>query len=540
MYSGCSIPMFVLVALTGGADVHAELARADETPVADSAAVPAAASAERDERSNKAYALYEQGRHIESALEFEGLWEDFKIPGYLFNAAVNRVSAKHYAHATAYLEEFMALPGVSESDLVEARAQLEVAQVGLVPVTLNISVPAGHPEPIHVVAKHKAEFTSDIRPELEFAVAVAEAGAQTNYTHKMRLDPGTWTVQISSTGLETVELAAMSIAASTPRTESVVLEVSKIEPVPVTLNITVPTEHANPIRIVATRRDKSASEGPAELPRDFEVAVTGESNYYTHVFTLDPGIWTLSVESAGLETVELHELPIVEGSPRTEAVFLQPGDIDPTSNKRRHAAIGYGIMGGAGLVAGTVIAAVGHGQLSGVGSDCQTANDTLTSDCSQRSYPADALRATGFGVMFAGAGVLAGGLPILIDDHRTRRIVLISMLATGGLVTAGGAAGYAIKLRDITEYTYASTYAPDADPQPTWSGLKADQSMHSAMTAVFGFGLGLTASSAANLIVLAVLDKRDTPQDQDTALTSLTPGVDAGAGRLALTLSGRF
>ncbi|MFY0539701.1 hypothetical protein [Nannocystis pusilla] len=73
---------------------------------------PAASASSKEQRVAAAYQQFEKQRHVEAALEFEALWRDFKEPRFLFNAAVTRYTARHYAHAVAYLNEYLALAEV--------------------------------------------------------------------------------------------------------------------------------------------------------------------------------------------------------------------------------------------------------------------------------------------------------------------------------------------------------------------------------------------------------------------------------------------
>ncbi|MBZ5711116.1 hypothetical protein [Nannocystis pusilla] len=162
---------------------------------------PAGAASSKDERVAAAYRQFEKQRHVEAALEFEGLWRDFKEPRFLFNAAVTRYTARHYAHAVAYLNEYLALAEVKGADRDEAKAQLEVARREVTSVQVRVQAEGVGGEPT-VTARWVSEFASDIRPELPVPLApsgTAQGGV-------IQLDPGTWVLRAQAPGAEPAEV----------------------------------------------------------------------------------------------------------------------------------------------------------------------------------------------------------------------------------------------------------------------------------------------------------------------------------------------
>ena len=139
---------------------------------------------ERLRRQSEAHRLYQGGRFVEAALEFESLWEDFREAQDLFNAASSRATLGHYAHAVRYLEIFAATEGLGPQEAQEARAQVGELRRGLVAVRLTFTGAAGE---LEVIAEHVPGFASDLRPPLRFdARALAAARGEVS------LDPGTW------------------------------------------------------------------------------------------------------------------------------------------------------------------------------------------------------------------------------------------------------------------------------------------------------------------------------------------------------------
>lgn len=165
------------------------------------AAGQAPAASSKDERVAAAYQQFEKQRHVEAALEFEALWRDFKEPRFLFNAAVTRYTARHYAHAVAYLNEYLALAEVTGSDREEAKAQLEVAQREVASVQVKVQA-GGVAGPVGLTAQRVSELASDLRPPLPVKLA-ATAGGQGGV---IQLDPGTWTLRAEAPGAEPAEV----------------------------------------------------------------------------------------------------------------------------------------------------------------------------------------------------------------------------------------------------------------------------------------------------------------------------------------------
>lgn len=153
----------------------------------------------KEERSAAAAAHYTQGDFVRAALGFEGLRTDFpQDPDFLFNAAASRHGAGHDAHAVAYTREYLALRSLSPADRQEAQAQLREAEsnVGLVAVT--VAAEPGGQGPLVLVARHVPRESSDIRPDLSFAVS-------TGATAKLALDPGVWTIRAQGAGYVAAE-----------------------------------------------------------------------------------------------------------------------------------------------------------------------------------------------------------------------------------------------------------------------------------------------------------------------------------------------
>lgn len=181
-----------LVLMSNAADVQPPEgpARASEGP-----------SGSKDERVAQAFTNYEKQRFDAAALEFEGLWQEFREPRFLFNAAVSRVGARHHAHAVAYLSEYLGTAGLAADDRAEAEAQRKASLRETVGVRVTIEAPADLAA-IEFAVQHVQKLASDIRPPLRFA---AEQASGTQRARVVDLDPGEWKVRVELPGYEVAE-----------------------------------------------------------------------------------------------------------------------------------------------------------------------------------------------------------------------------------------------------------------------------------------------------------------------------------------------
>ncbi len=154
------------------------------------APLTAPASGTKEARIERAYKVFGERRHVESSLEFEGLWRDFPEARFLFNAGVSRFAARHYAHAIAYLEQYLQQPDSDAEGRAEAKAQIAIAMRDTQTVSVALQVAPITASPVRLEAEHVSQFSSDVRPSLELPVDAANGKAG----RKLDLDPGEWKV----------------------------------------------------------------------------------------------------------------------------------------------------------------------------------------------------------------------------------------------------------------------------------------------------------------------------------------------------------
>lgn len=306
---------------------------------------PGGAASSKDERVAAAYQQFEKQRHVEAALEFEGLWRDYKEPRFLFNAAVTRYTARHYAHAVAYLTEYLALAEVKGADRDEAQAQLEVARREVTNAQVRVKADAVKAAPT-VKARWVSTLSSDLRPELPVKV--------TSGTGAIELDPGTWVLRAEAPGAEPAEVQ-IKVAKGAPATAELVLK-----PVP---------QETGPVGQVAPERDKSAfyrQAGLVMVGGGVGVAVVGGvATALGHALRFGPALKAGPEKCAGWDSLVACSTDLREGAQLRGAGtgvvgaglgLLGSGAIwfVRKERTRRLAWIAQASVGGAALIGGIV------------------------------------------------------------------------------------------------------------------------------------------------------------------------------------------
>lgn len=153
------------------------------------AAVASPADEAKEASVTRAFEAFGARQFTASSAKFEALWSEFSEPRFLFNAAISRFSARHFAHAVMHLESYLRLTGLTAEDLAVARSQLEAARAKTRQVRLAGRLATEPSKEIWVDLEHEAE--PGLRPALRVALPVV-AG---KFTGSLYLDPGGWRIQ---------------------------------------------------------------------------------------------------------------------------------------------------------------------------------------------------------------------------------------------------------------------------------------------------------------------------------------------------------
>lgn len=137
-------------------------------------------------RATKALELYNQQRLLDAAVAFEGLWQDFRVPAYLFNAAIARERLGHEAQAYVHLRRFLAEP-VSADEQATAERRVQELKVRTIPLRIEV---VGAPNPQNVsFALQKMPGEEAIKVEASLLTVPGAPG-----TYEIYVDAGSWLV----------------------------------------------------------------------------------------------------------------------------------------------------------------------------------------------------------------------------------------------------------------------------------------------------------------------------------------------------------
>lgn len=173
------------------------------TGPATNASAPAgttASSGERAVRTARAAQLFESGRYVEAALEFEDLHAAYPDdPAILFNASASRDAAGHYGHAVAYVRGYLARTDIGPDDRKQGEEQLDHTLGKVTAVTVTVRLPLEGPRAVTLVARHVTRSPSDLRPDLRFPMTASPQ------VRTLELDPDAWVVRVEGPGYRPTE-----------------------------------------------------------------------------------------------------------------------------------------------------------------------------------------------------------------------------------------------------------------------------------------------------------------------------------------------
>ncbi|HFE47577.1 MAG TPA: hypothetical protein ENJ18_19160, partial [Nannocystis exedens] len=157
-----------------------------------------AAKASMDERLKTAEQLYKARKYVESAHELESLWNDTGHPNALYNAALARFAAGHYAHTISYLETYVRDVKDAPQDALDlAQFQLEKAKSNSADVPIRIGPPDAVTDGVEIWARRIPTGANDTRPDVILKVLPPAQGSPA--ARSIYLDEGTWSIESRST-----------------------------------------------------------------------------------------------------------------------------------------------------------------------------------------------------------------------------------------------------------------------------------------------------------------------------------------------------
>lgn len=359
----------------------------------------------KDERAAQASDYYAKGRYVEAALEFEGLWRDFPgEPRFLFNAAASRYIAGHYAHAVAYLGEYLARSEIQGDDRKEAQAQLDEARRKVAGVRVAVTVPAGAQGEVNLTVEHVARGASDIRPAIKMPARRGARGVEA----VVQLEPGSWVVRAQGDGYAPAEgrvevkgLAGQDVALQLAAAPVAAGAGEPTAPI-------VPGEAGVPAAVRQRLKIGVAATGGVSAALGVVLVAVGTvknsaaANCTTKGECWDPLAGSLRMRAAGAG--------LIGGGVGLIAGGLTWISADPRT--RRKAWIAEAAIGGAALVGGAVWMYMSLG-------DINTSKEPSWTNF-YNEHHVKAQHAAGAAVLGLGAGLLTSSITGLLVQHKYR------------------------------------------------------------------------------------------------------------------------
>jgi len=384
---------------------------------------PAAVPADEVTRAEKALAAYQSMNMLEAASAFEGLWADFRVPGYLFNAAVARERLGHEAHAYLHLREYLAASiGTDEREAAERRLQ----ELKLRAVPLRIEMMGGAVQGLRLTAQKRPNAeTLEIEEPLVAVPGVAGA-------YELYVEAGEWRVTSSAPGYRDVEATA-SVQPGSPATLQLRLQA-----------LTVPFA-----LVIGPPAALSAGTAVRFTPKAGGEPITHTIAEGQNEWQLPPGAYAVTVTAAGFE-------------PSSFDLDLQPDKVPPTTLSLiplvvpakddmvdRRFTIGLGLASGVLLVSGGVTLVVSMPRFGAVRDDYLAISEQVPVTFSGRQWN-DAylamrqnVRVQTAGFVLAGGGVGAG-IATALTKVKNRRRVVAAEVGAGAVALVGSLVTYAV------------------------------------------------------------------------------------------------
>jgi len=515
---------------------------AAEQPSAAPAAQPAAqapAEGSVEGRLLRAEKLYKERRYVDSARELEALWDETRQPNALYNAALARFAAGHFAQTISYLETYAAEVKDAPPEALEVgKFQITKAKERSVEVPLIVGPPAALTDGAQVTIRRIPDAPTDRRPDLSVRLAAASesAPAATN----LYLDPGRWSVAVSARGFMRAE-----------REINVVK--GKIGASPVSFTLAPDPS----MRAIALRVELPAGERVDEVSIRLVPRAGGDE----HTCTIRPferneckllaatGAWELRAELPGYlpfsqqinltsgESAAAFTIAMVTDAP-PPPVIEEPAPAGPIEvvpkRVRLRLAGGLNASGLPLFVTGLGLAVAGSNRYDRVANAepdaCDSASEAFA--CRGDAITSIRMRTAGLALVGSATGLFVTGLTAEFD---VKPRVWYAEMGVGGALLIGGAAWVgATNVALNKELRVGEGQAP-----PVWidSVPNIDRATNQRLAAamIMGTGLGLVAGSTVGLLVRRHHERKGKAR---AGLRSVAPYTNVG--QLGLLLEGRF
>jgi hypothetical protein len=461
--------------------------------------VAPAPATDESPRAIKALELYNQQRLLEAAVAFEGLWHDFRVPAYLFNAAIARERLGHEAQAYVHLRRFLAEP-VSAEEKATATRRVEELKVRTIPLRIEVAGAPGPQDLSFVLQKMPAEEAIKVEASL-----LAVPG--TPGTYEVYVDAGSWLVSPVAAGYQELKATADAQPA-TPATLSF-----RMEPGLVPFSLVVEPPDA----LTAGVRVRVLPKGGGD-PQEFQL--TGRPTE----LALAPGEYSVELSAPNFKPAAL-EIDLRSGL-AIPPIVLQPVELSetPTENSSNRAlAIGFGAASAALLVGGGVTLGISMPKYASTRDEYLNVSanvlTTYTSNQWNERYLSLRRNLQGQAVGFALVGGALGGLiATALTPLKDRRKVVATEIGVGAAALVGSTIAYAVirgrlsaQLREddahVKKYddSVSSAQMKDGELSSTAESLGSRAGSSNATTFLIGTG---AAVLAAGVFEWACLSRR--------------------------------
>jgi hypothetical protein len=385
---------------------------------------PAAAPADEGPRAERALAAYQSMNMLAAASEFEGLWTDFRVPGYLFNAAVARERLGHEAHAYLHLREYLAASiGADEKEAAERRLQ----ELKLRAVPLRVEVVGGDVQGLRLSAQKQPDGgTLEIDESL-----VAVPGAVGVY--EVYVEAGEWRVTASAPGYQDIGATVGARPGSTATIQ--------LRPQAVVLSYALVVGPPEALAAGATIRFTPRAGG-----QPISHTIAGSQNKWQ----LPPGSYAVTVTAAGFEPANFDlDLLLDKVSPAPLSLIPVATPTEDEDEVDRRFTMGLGLTSGLLLVSGGVTVAISMPRFGAVRDDYLAISEQVPVTFSGRQWNHAYLamrqnvRVQTAGFVLAGGGAGAG-IAAALTKMKNRRRVVTAEVGAGAVALIGSLVVYIV------------------------------------------------------------------------------------------------
>jgi hypothetical protein len=455
-------------------------------------AVAPAPATDESPRAIKALELYKQQRLLEAAVAFEGLWQDFRVPAYLFNAAIARERLGHEAQAYVHLRRFLAEPVSAEEQATAAR-RVEELKVRTIPLRIEVAGAPGQQDLSFVLQKMPAEEAIKVEASL-----LAVSG--TPGTYEVYVDAGSWLVSPVAAGYQ--ELKAIADAQpATPATLSFRMERGLV---PFSLVVEPPDALTAGVRVRVLPKAGGA-------PQEFQL--TGRPTE----LALAPGEYSVELSAPNFKPAAL-QIDLRSGQ-AIPPIVLQPVEVSVAPTEKasdRGLAIGFGAASAALLVGGGVTLGIAVPKYSQISADYVEKSTTFAKtrpiEAWHNQYRSLTRNLHGQAAGFALVGASLGGLlATALTPLKNRRRIIRAEIGAGSAILLGSTIAYLVlRGQFVSRFRADEAYVKKTDaagsgPSFTTESLSSRTSGIDAAAFFAGTGVAVLATG---LVELALQSRR--------------------------------